>query len=336
MIGIYAIRNTKNSKMYIGESIDIEKRWNNHQEDLDNGNHHSYKLQSEWDKSRNNQFRFFVLEEFIFPFATKLDSAKLQLILYCREYYYMKKYKSKSQGYNVEVTLKEIVKTNSNNPKYPQYQTEKCKQFIVDNKDILTTDKFNLNILNELCLYSEASKLGEVIYINANSSPQRFNPYITAYTCKKSNIFYRDINEVNNNKKEFKVNKNKLNKVEKDSDLIPRPQIYSHLDDKFTKKFALNVLYYIDMQDGFIEFDIKNDKRHYIITDKGIKSNYFIYGDIHSNGYTKNQILVTPLGMDRYKEITTHISNFISLDMLCHNNYNMLYVPDEYYNKFQK
>ena len=51
MIGIYAIRNTKNGKMYIGESIDIEKRWKNHQEDLDNGNHHSYKLQSEWGKS---------------------------------------------------------------------------------------------------------------------------------------------------------------------------------------------------------------------------------------------------------------------------------------------
>ena len=60
MIGIYAIRNTQNSKMYIGESIDIEKRWKNHQEDLNNGNYHSYKLQSEWDKSRNNQFRFFI------------------------------------------------------------------------------------------------------------------------------------------------------------------------------------------------------------------------------------------------------------------------------------
>ena len=46
MIGIYAIRNTQNGKMYIGESIDIEKRWKNHQEDLDNGNHHSYKLQA--------------------------------------------------------------------------------------------------------------------------------------------------------------------------------------------------------------------------------------------------------------------------------------------------
>ena len=30
MIGVYAIRNTQNSKMYIGESIDIEKRWKSH------------------------------------------------------------------------------------------------------------------------------------------------------------------------------------------------------------------------------------------------------------------------------------------------------------------
>lgn len=242
MIGIYAIRNTNNNKMYIGESIDIEQRWKVHQEDLDNSNHHSYKLQSEWDRSKNNQFRFLVLEEFIFPFNAKLDSTKLQLILYCREYYYMKKYKSKSQGYNVESTLKEIIKINSKNPKYPQYQTEKCKQFIVDNKDILITEKFNLNILDELCFYSETTKLGEAIHINANSSPQRFNPYITAYTCKKSSIFFRDRNEISN-KEEPKDDKSKLNKVEKDSSLIPRPQIYSHLDDKFTRKFTLNVIY---------------------------------------------------------------------------------------------
>ena len=89
MIGVYAIRNTQNSKMYIGESIDIEKRWKSHQEDLDNGNHHSYKLQEDYDKSKSKEFRFFVLEEFIFPFNAKIDATKLQLILYCREYYYM-------------------------------------------------------------------------------------------------------------------------------------------------------------------------------------------------------------------------------------------------------
>ena len=54
MIGIYAIRDTKNGKMHIGESIDIEQRWKAHQEDLDNGNHHSYKLQEDYDKSKNN------------------------------------------------------------------------------------------------------------------------------------------------------------------------------------------------------------------------------------------------------------------------------------------
>lgn len=55
MIGIYAIRDTKNGKMYIGESIDIEqKRWKTYQEDLDNGNYHSYKLQEDYDKSKNN------------------------------------------------------------------------------------------------------------------------------------------------------------------------------------------------------------------------------------------------------------------------------------------
>ena len=118
MIGIYAIRNTKNNKMYIGESIDIEQRWKVHQEDLDNGNHHSYKLQNEWDRNQYNQFRFFVLEEFIFPFNAKLDETKLQLILYCREYYYMKKYKSKSQGYNVEATLKAIIKSDSKYDKF--------------------------------------------------------------------------------------------------------------------------------------------------------------------------------------------------------------------------
>ena len=246
----------------------------------------------------------------------------------------MKKYKSKSQGYNVEVTLKEIVKTNSNNPKYPQYQTEKCKQFIVDNKDILTTDKFNLNILNELCLYSEASKLGEVIYINANSSPQRFNPYITAYTCKKSSVIYRDINEICN-KKESKE-KSKTNKVEKDINLVPRPRIFSHLDDEFTSKYSLNVLYYIDMQDGFIKFEMKNGKRYYTLTDKGIESDYFTYGNVHTNGYTKNQILVTQLGMERYKKIISHIADYLSLDILQYSKYDKFYVPDNIYDKFKE
>ena len=211
MIGIYAIRNTKNNKMYIGESIDIEQRWKVHQEDLDNGTHHSYKLQEDYDKSKSKEFRFFVLEEFIFPFNAKIDATKLQLILYCREYYYMKKYKSKSEGYNVEATLKEIVNIHNDNLKYPEYQTEDCRNFIVNNKDILTTDSFNLNVLNELCVYTEKDKLGNMVYINANSSPQTFNPYLNAYTDKKATV----IPKSKNNKCDTKPAKPKKTKKDK-------------------------------------------------------------------------------------------------------------------------
>lgn len=143
MIGIYAIRNTLNNKMYIGESIDIETRWKQHQEDLDSEKHHSFKLQADWSRTSRKQFRFTILEDFVFPFRAKIDIAKLQLVLFCREYYYMKKYKSKSQGYNVENTLKEIV-LGSN--KYPQFKDTKYKDFIQNNKDILLTDTFNLKI----------------------------------------------------------------------------------------------------------------------------------------------------------------------------------------------
>ena len=34
MIGVYAIRNMANDKMYIGKSDDIIKRWKSHQKEL--------------------------------------------------------------------------------------------------------------------------------------------------------------------------------------------------------------------------------------------------------------------------------------------------------------
>lgn len=39
MIGIYKIENTKNHKVYIGQSIDIEHRFNQHKNYLKNNKH---------------------------------------------------------------------------------------------------------------------------------------------------------------------------------------------------------------------------------------------------------------------------------------------------------
>ena len=340
MIGIYAIRNTQNSKMYIGESIDIEKRWKSHQEDLDNGNHHSYKLQEDYNKSKSKEFRFFVLEEFIFPFNAKIDATKLQLILYCREYYYMKKYKSKSEGYNVESTLKEIVNIHNEQLKYPKYQTEACRNFILDNKDILTTDSFNLNILNELCIYTEKDKLGDMVYINANSSPQSFNPYLNAYTDKKATVIPKSKNnkcdtkpakpkKTKKDKKEpvVKEKQTKKPKVLKDESLIPITKMYTYLDEDFKAKFSFRTLMSIDIQNGFIQYDSNNEKRHYSLTSKGIESGYFVLGDPHINGYNKDSILLTSLGLNRYQEMARQIYDYVSPEMLSTNAFGKFYIP---------
>lgn len=45
MIGIYSITNIMTNEVYIGESLDIDKRIQNHLKDLKSGNHHNYKLQ---------------------------------------------------------------------------------------------------------------------------------------------------------------------------------------------------------------------------------------------------------------------------------------------------
>jgi group I intron endonuclease len=54
MRGIYKITNIINSKVYIGESLDIIRRWEEHKVALNNNEHHSYKLQADWNKHGEN------------------------------------------------------------------------------------------------------------------------------------------------------------------------------------------------------------------------------------------------------------------------------------------
>lgn len=61
--GIYAIINDFNKKTYVGQSQNIEDRWNNHKSSLRNGAHINEKLQSEWDKFGEDPFKFIILEE---------------------------------------------------------------------------------------------------------------------------------------------------------------------------------------------------------------------------------------------------------------------------------
>lgn len=62
MRGIYKITNIKNNKVYIGESNNVEKRWEQHLLDLRENNHHNYKLQNDWNAFGEDFFKFEVLE----------------------------------------------------------------------------------------------------------------------------------------------------------------------------------------------------------------------------------------------------------------------------------
>lgn len=61
--GIYAITNTVNGKRYVGQAMDIEKRWSYHRQDLSRGDHHSRYLQRAWNKYGADAFAFSVVLE---------------------------------------------------------------------------------------------------------------------------------------------------------------------------------------------------------------------------------------------------------------------------------
>ena len=62
--GIYEIRNVLNNKVYIGSSVDIPERWNEHKRELSKNNHHSILLQRAWNKYGEENFKFNILEKY--------------------------------------------------------------------------------------------------------------------------------------------------------------------------------------------------------------------------------------------------------------------------------
>jgi group I intron endonuclease len=60
--GIYLIKNTMNGRFYIGSAIDLNKRIKEHDRQLKEGEHHSYKLQKDFNVHTLGGFEVLVLE----------------------------------------------------------------------------------------------------------------------------------------------------------------------------------------------------------------------------------------------------------------------------------
>ncbi len=59
--GIYEILNTASGKRYIGQSVDIQRRWKEHRKTLRRGISHQPHLQSAWNKYGESAFQFSIL-----------------------------------------------------------------------------------------------------------------------------------------------------------------------------------------------------------------------------------------------------------------------------------
>lgn len=91
IVGIYGIQNKTDKQWYVGQSVSILKRLNQHTRDLMLNRHRNNKLQ----KAFNNQGIA------AFAFSTLEVCAKEQL--QAREHYYIKTLQSKEKGYNLNV-----------------------------------------------------------------------------------------------------------------------------------------------------------------------------------------------------------------------------------------
>ena len=105
---VYKIENKINGKVYIGETLDKDERWNKHIEDLNNNSHHSWKLQKDWNEYGRDNFEFSIIDSV--KESHEAYSKKLHLVM--QEYICINKYNSIECGYNIENTLKEIINGN--------------------------------------------------------------------------------------------------------------------------------------------------------------------------------------------------------------------------------
>ena len=78
--GVYEIRCKINNKIYVGSSNDINYRWKSHKRMLNATSHFSPHLQSAWNKYKEENFEFIILEECIPSNRIKREQFYLDLL----------------------------------------------------------------------------------------------------------------------------------------------------------------------------------------------------------------------------------------------------------------
>lgn len=103
--GVYTIHLIGTNKWYVGESVQVKERWRQHRADLNKGEHHSIRLQADWNRYPHFMFHFCCRERFLFTRFAQQD--KLKIALMYREAWWIDK-KNAYLTYNTEKTLEDL------------------------------------------------------------------------------------------------------------------------------------------------------------------------------------------------------------------------------------
>lgn len=148
MRGIYLIKNTKNNKVYVGESLNIIKRWEEHITDLNECKHCNFKLQEDWDKYGEENFEFNIVAVLDDSISTMID--KIICIIY--ENKIINEFNSIDNGYNLENTYEKVIKgekvlttTVSNIYLIKEYENRINKGIIVNKGGIIFKNEVPLD-----------------------------------------------------------------------------------------------------------------------------------------------------------------------------------------------
>lgn len=170
--GIYTITNRENGKVYIGETLDIYRRWNKeHLPSLINNTHYNKKLQQDYNKYGKESFHLEILEQYYIdnPITTK---ARLLIL----ESYYIQYFKKMGfELYNSENSLIEILHGNKDldNKALFGMIIYTLKNFYIDNCDGFLYFEKRISIEDLLFSYIEPDK-----YITKTDIQTAFEKFI--------------------------------------------------------------------------------------------------------------------------------------------------------------
>lgn len=126
--GIYKIYNKKTHQYYIGQSINVDNRLNQHKKELRKGKHINSKLQTAFNKYGEEAFDFAMIKEVEEEFLNVMER------------YYMEKYETLTKGYNKTVMNKfvrdDIRRRTQNRAIFKKFELLEEIEIKVD-KDIL-------------------------------------------------------------------------------------------------------------------------------------------------------------------------------------------------------